>query len=56
MGTGTKPSPQSLSRQGKEIFRNGPIVDGSRDPLKFDGQVEDLLREAASFSCVRSSR
>jgi hypothetical protein len=29
-------------------------VDGRRDPLKFDGRVEDLLREAASFSHVRS--
>jgi hypothetical protein len=24
-------------------------VDGSRDPLKFDGRVEELLREATSF-------
>jgi hypothetical protein len=28
-------------------------VDGSRDPLKFDGQVEALLREAMSPSCAR---
>jgi len=36
--------------------KNGGVafVDGSRDPLKFDGWVEDLLREAPSSSCVRS--